>query len=984
VFERRLRPGAGGGNATDWETVVTRFDSGTRLAVDGGPDYQGARELFVRDRDGGVVEQAQPPRAYADLRGHFAQTNNRITTTVDASGKYVLQDEFGNTVGHNTVVYASADNTWGDSALYTGGGFTTTNGETAAADAYISVWATSKMTQRVYGQAVTPTNVIVHYPMNGANAGGDTSTGTWHITVGYADRTAAVLEPLSDIEVVGHEYGHNMVVARNPGSYYAAGEGGGLFEGSADIFGLNAGFYLTKALHPTCLTHRFGPTICMWSGVLSITDDWVFGNRSHHLGALRSFKDPTIPAWTPNIYGGAQSVPSGAEATDGHEAGGPLRRMYYFLSVGVVPAGAWFVSDDESAPQRQSSYLPQGLTGLGIDVANRIWWHTIDGMYFATVTDYASYRAMMLEATTDLYGENSPQYKAVEDAWAAVNVGQPADRTGPEVDLISGTKLKGGSYVEATASDASGVAKVDFYFSSPGVGDMKQIGYATAAPWRVLVAGWPTTDTYTLTLIATDKRGNSTTKNYYPVTFDDSVPSITLTDVTPCSPATSEWCGAYRTQRTYRVSATDTSGINYVSLLVDGQPRAPQYVSSYDYVITYTVGGDHAVRGSAVDTLGNANSTPTKIFNVDWTPPTLTRDVAIAQSQSAYTGDYIDQLVEMDYCAGDASGIALQAGKQRIDLLMDGVAHAFEERTGYPAGCPSYYIRNVPPGTHSFVVRIYDKWGNVTERTRSVSVVAVKPFVYLYGVGVDTVVLGHVTVAGFYNSATGHDITSVEYYLCSSATTCYLQQSDVPPSGAVGSIEFSFETNGLTPGDSYKARIKVSATNGTATTVESTWFTIPTTTTPPPTNTDVVYNEVEPNDGYFYQSVLYGGYDVVPSNANVIHGSSSYGNSDMFRLSEANNQVLCLAAARLNNSAGYVEADVFFHRNGDGALVNVPLELEDSPNDITDGSYRCYLGGGWWPAIDGTYYVLVRGLFMNPDDYEIRIKYISNMYRAAP
>src|SRR5205814_581968 len=127
-----------------------------------------------------------------------------------------------------------------------------------------------------------------------------------------------------------------------------------------------------------------------------------------------------------------------------------------------------------------------------------------------------------------------------------------------------------------------------------------------------------------------------------------------------------------------------------------------------------------------------------------------------------------------------------------------------------------------------------------------------------------------------------------------------------------------------------------------------------------------------------------GGYDVVPSNANVIHGSSSYGNSDMFQISEPSNQVLCIAAARLNDSVGFVDADVFLARSPDGAWAYVPLSLEDSPGDITDASYTCFLGGPGWPAIDGKYYVLVQGQFVNPDDYELRIKYISNMYRAAP
>ena len=427
VFERRLRAGASGGNATDWENVVVRFDSGTRVPVDGGSDYLGPRELFVRDRDAIVVERALPAQAFAvaDLRGNFAQTTERVATTLDTSGQYSLTDQWSNTVREGAALYTGVDNTWGDSALYSGGGGMTTNGETAAADAFISVWAISKMASIVYGQTVKPTTTRVHFPMKGANSVVEAG-GVWTIYVGYADLSAAVKEPLTDIEVVGHEYGHN-IIADKTGllSSTALGEQGGILEGSADIFGMNAGFYMGSALNPFCLYHKVLPPRCTWTRTLSITNDWVFGNRSHFAGALRSFMDPKVDAWSPSIT-----------SVEAHEAGGPLRRMYYFLSVGVLGQGPWVMSDDPARPQRHSIFLPQGLTGLGVDVASKIWWHTIDGLYIAASTDYASYRALMLQAATTLYGEHSQQYKAVEDAWAAVNVGQPADRTGPQVDLV--------------------------------------------------------------------------------------------------------------------------------------------------------------------------------------------------------------------------------------------------------------------------------------------------------------------------------------------------------------------------------------------------------------------------------------------------------------------------------------------------------------------------------------------------------------------
>ncbi len=987
VFERRLRPGASGGNAADWENVVVGFESGTRVEVRGGDDYDGARALFVRDRDGAVVERDVPTHAFVptDLRGYFAHTTEYpLTYKDDTWDLYRLQDGFGNTVQSNAAVYFSVDNIWGDGQLYYGQGGTTVNGETAGADAMISVWAASKMYQMVYRQVVKPTTVLVHASIKGAeNYVGDGAADPDHrfIRCGYVDLTSDVLTPMTDIEVIGHEYGHLALRDKTGIEWSGAGLGelDGIGEASADIFGLNAHFYMQDALHPFCARRAggLGPLICTWPRTLSITDNWVFGDISNQPAAVRSFIDPKIKEWTADIA-----------TTPGHEAGGPLRRMYYFLSVGVQQGGLClncYYGDGNNVPQRTSFYLPQGLAGLGVDVANKIWWHTIDGLYIKQATDYASYREAMLQATTDLYGKYSTEYRAVEDAWAAVNVGKPADRTPPELELMTGLTLKSGDYMEARATDENGVASVEFYLSAPGYGDLKPIGVATTAPYRIVVDSLPTY-TYTLTIEAWDTRGNRATRTYYPVTFDDAVPTIALADVTPCAPATSEWCGDYRTQRIYRVTASALSQIQSVSLMRDGMPVGTYAGSSHDFIVSYTVGGEHLLRGSTLNQVGTANYTAWQTYNIDLTPPEVTRDVVIAQSINAWTQEYVDKLVEMDYCAKDPSGMALRSGKQRIDFFMDGTPYTAEERDGHPAGCPSYYIRNVPAGQHSFLVRIYDKWGNYAEAASTVNVVAVKPFVHLYPVYVDPAVLGKIDVNGWYNS-TGDNIASIAYYVCRQGSTCTLEKSDsIPPGPApVGSIEFHYETLSLWPGETYKVQITVTGTNGTSTTVESTWFTIPTTvTTPPPPPTEHVYNEVEPNDGYFWSDTLYGNYNVPPSDTTIIRGSAGQSSTDMFLLTAPAGESVCIAGARYNDSYGTVAAWVFWYRT-DGTLIYNAPDVANSPEEITEGDFRCYGPGALSdPAFDGKYYLYVQGPFSTPDDYEFQIKYISDTNFAPP
>ncbi|MBX5483812.1 MAG: M4 family metallopeptidase [Myxococcaceae bacterium] len=433
--------------------MVSRFESGTRIAVDADPAWKGARALFLRDRDGAVFERELPGAAYEDatLQGQYAQTSKYIKTYRDEKGMYYLKDVWGNSVKaktlNGTYVYRAADNAWGDGQPYAAAGVGTVNGETAAADALISVWANAMTYQHIYSNITfQPIQVWVHEPVTGAFSWADTNN-VWHIELGYKDPSAIIKTPMTDIETVAHEAGHH-VLRDTAGviSYTLMGEQGGIIEGCADIFGINASFYLPDALHPTCYGLN---QICLWSNVLQIKNDWIFGNITGLPSALRSFVDPTVPAWSPSI----------ANVT-AHSAGGPLRRMYYFLSVGVLPLGTTPGAPSWDLPQRDSIFLPQGMTGIGVDEASRIWWQTINGLYFSGVTDYVGLRTAMLNAASVLYGKpHTPQYKAVEDAWAAVNVGPPADRDPPVVTLTEVQKSR--TLAEITvdiAPDPSGIS----------------------------------------------------------------------------------------------------------------------------------------------------------------------------------------------------------------------------------------------------------------------------------------------------------------------------------------------------------------------------------------------------------------------------------------------------------------------------------------------------------------------------------------------
>ncbi|MCY1020094.1 M4 family metallopeptidase [Pyxidicoccus sp. MSG2] len=564
VYERRLRPGASGGNAANYETVVVGFERGTRVKVSSVLSADAPRELFVRERDGAVVERAFPPSVMAkgSLRSAFAGTVT-MGTYQSSRGVYSLESERGDVIsaaaqkdGSPAFDYKSSVNGWGDNQLYASQGPNTVNGQTAAADAFISVYGTHRMFADVYGRngwdgQGGPIHAYVHYPEANAHP-----MGNGVVVLGYISIKGGLSSvPLTDIESVAHEVGH-MTFELDTGVVTGpTGELGGLDEGTADIFGLVAGFYLPDAI--ALLGTSCTPLTCSSGGgrkPITVRGDWTFGNWGDPRYG-RSFIDPFLyPAWVPGIDSAAS-----------HDASGPLRRMFYFLSVGVLPAGQAPVAG-LLQPQRESAFLPQGLTGLGITTANWLWYNTLSGVYFSRITNYATTREMMLEATMTLYGRvpHTPEYKAVEDAWAAVNVGPPADRTPPSVVITTGQKSSTYAVVTVDVSDENGLVEGMVGISSGLIDGRTTLQPCTGhCVFTLDPSQYGTSSSHYVKVTAKDTRGNSVEKKVY-FALDASGPTVTLTSNKPTT-----W-SPIAPQQDWKYSATDTSGIRSAKVFVDG------------------------------------------------------------------------------------------------------------------------------------------------------------------------------------------------------------------------------------------------------------------------------------------------------------------------------------------------------------------------------------------------------------------------------
>jgi hypothetical protein len=103
----------------------------------------------------------------------------------------------------------------------------------------------------------------------------------------------------------------------------------------------------------------------------------------------------------------------GMDLLDVHYTSGAGNRFFYFLANGA---------DSNPASDHNSPYLPNGMTGIGLDEATHIWYKALSEQ-FTNTTNYHDARAGVLASAAALYGASSAEYAAVENAFAAINVG---------------------------------------------------------------------------------------------------------------------------------------------------------------------------------------------------------------------------------------------------------------------------------------------------------------------------------------------------------------------------------------------------------------------------------------------------------------------------------------------------------------------------------------------------------------------------------
>ncbi len=298
-----------------------------------------------------------------------------------------------------------------------------------------------------------------------------------------------------------------------------------------------------------------------------------------------------------------------------------------------------------------------------------------------------------------------------ESIFSNIASGTPNDITAPVVSITSpsdGATVSDSISVTATASDDVGVAGVRFLLDGAPLGPED-----TSAPY---MAAWDTTTAadgaHTLTAVARDAAGNSTTSDSVTVTVanaDTTPPAVSIT-----SPSSGEtlWGTVSIT-----ADASDDEGVSGVRFLLNGAPLGPEdtsapYMTVWD--TTTASDGSHTLTAVARDAAGNTTTSAAVTVSVD-NPDTSDPTVSITSPASGAT---VNGTITITADAADDEGVA------GVRFFVDGSPVGAED-TSSPWSV-SWDTTTASDGPHTLTAVARDAAGN-TATSAAVTVTVDNP-----------------------------------------------------------------------------------------------------------------------------------------------------------------------------------------------------------------------------------------------------------------
>lgn len=346
--------------------VVTDASTGKKLA-----SYQGVQ----------TAEEGTGKSQYSgDVKLSTGGSDGKYTLTDKSRGSNKTLDLKGSQSGDGEA-FTDKDNKWGTGKP--------ADAQTAAVDAHYGsaqTWDFYKDVFKREGIAGDGKGAAsrVHYGKNYANAFWDDSC----FCMTYGDGKDNK-KPLTSVDVTAHEMSHG-VTSSTAGLEYM-GESGGLNEATSDIMAAAVEFHVDSKKDVA---------------------DYLVGEQINLEGDGKPLRYMDKPSRDGNSL---DNWSKDAGDQDVHYSSGIANHFFYLLSEGSGKKEVKGVKYD--SPTADDSEVK----GIGIKKAQAIWFKALTENFTST-TDYADARKQTVKAADDLYGKGGAESKAVESAWAGVNV----------------------------------------------------------------------------------------------------------------------------------------------------------------------------------------------------------------------------------------------------------------------------------------------------------------------------------------------------------------------------------------------------------------------------------------------------------------------------------------------------------------------------------------------------------------------------------
>jgi hypothetical protein len=303
-----------------------------------------------------------------------------------------------------------------------------------------------------------------------------------------------------------------------------------------------------------------------------------------------------------------------------------------------------------------------------------------------------------------------------------VNVlNHPPDNESPTINITAPTagEIQGTINITADANDNIGVAGVQFLLNSNPLGS-EDVSLPYSISWNTWTVA---NNTYTLTAVARDAAGNTTTSAQVVVTVNNP-PDTELPVVNITAPGAGNISGTI----SVNANASDNAGVVGVQFLLNGNPLGSEDLTS-PYSISWNTktiaNGTYTLTAVARDAAGNTGTSADVIVTVnnDNTPP--------ATNITSPSAGNVSGTINVNANANDNVGVA------GVQFLLDGNNLGTEDLT-VPYSV-SWNTTTIVNGNHVLTAIARDAEGNTATSNVNVTVANTAPIISAVSVAMGSI-----------------------------------------------------------------------------------------------------------------------------------------------------------------------------------------------------------------------------------------------------